>query len=280
MTRTTALAAAAVAAAAAAIAAPAGATTESPSATTAAALPSVNHEAVLKAAQLDPKRPSTTPFAESKASVLHVERALNAKGLLAQKWVDGYFGSTTTTAWKAWEKRVHPSAGPALNNGLPGVSELRTLGSSRFTVTRAVDPGGWVKEDGEVINTRTRAMFRKAEQLSGTNMVITQGRGDASASAGTHRGGGTIDIRTKDAPAKVNARIAALRKVGFAAWYRDWSGNEHIHAVALSDSSIAEAAWSSICQPYQYWKGGEGLSCSNSTAGKDRPWVTWESYQR
>ena len=34
--------------------------------------------------------------------------------------------------------------------------------------------------------------------------------------------------------------MRALRKVGFAAWFRNWSGNEHIHAVAISDPDMAD----------------------------------------
>lgn len=242
--------------------------------------PNVNHEAVLKAAQLDPHRTSTTPFPGSKRSVLRVERALRAKGLLANRWVDGYFGSSTTTAWVKWENRVHSSSGPARTNGLPSVYELKRLGTNRFDVTRRVRQGSWVSVDGEKVTARTRAMFRKAENLS-SNMTITQGVGGASASVGTHRGGGVIDIRTWDTTSTgVTRRVNALRKVGFAAWYRNWPGNQHIHAIAVSDPTIAKASHDNLCQVWQFWKGGSGQSCSSSIAGKNRPWRTWEQYKR
>lgn len=243
-------------------------------------LPNVNHEAVLKAAQLDPHRASTTPFPGAERSVRRVERALRAKGLLADRYVDGYFGSATTTAWLKWENRFHASPGPAKTNGLPSLAELRRLGANRYEVTRPVRQGSWVWEDGEKITARTRAMFRRAESLS-SNMTITQGVGGASASAGTHRGGGVIDIRTWDTTSTgINRRVAALRKVGFAAWYRNWSGNQHIHAVAVSDPTIAASAHDDLCQVWQFWKGGAGLSCSSSIAGPNRPWRTWEIYKR
>lgn len=244
---------------------------------TATALPQVNMEAVLKAAQLDPHRTSTTPLAEARSSVLLVERALHARGLLASKWVDGYFGSSTTSAWISWERRVHPGSTDASKvNGLPNYEELSKLGARRYTIVRPVFAGKWVTEDGKPVSQRTVAMLRRAERISGTTMYVVQGRGNASASAGTHGGGGAIDIRTKDRPTKTAARVAALRKVGFAAWYRNWSGNQHIHAVAVSDPGLAKAAHDDLCQVYQHWAGGEGLNCGNSTAGKDRPWRTWE----
>lgn len=257
------------------MAVPATATTHSTT-----TLPVVKHEAILKAAQLDPHRASTAPFPGAERSVRRVERALRAKGLLADRWVDGYFGSSTTTAWLKWENRFHDGSSAAKVNGLPSRAEVAALGKDRYTVTRPVSWGRWVWEDGEKITARTRAMFRKAESLS-SNMTITQGVGDASASAGSHRGGGVIDIRTRDTGSTgVKRRVAALRKVGFAAWYRNWSGNQHIHAVAVSDPTIAKASHDDLCQVWQFWKGGEGLSCSNSIAAPNRPWRTWEIYKR
>lgn len=246
----------------------------------AAALPTVNMEKVLLAAQLDPARPSTGFTAGAKDHVLRVERALRAKGLLERRHVDGHFGTATRTAWRAWERRVHDTNQPWESNGLPGWTELNKLGSGRFTIVRPVLQGGWVSVNGEQVTERTRAMFRRAEKISGTDMTITQGRGNASASASTHLGGGVIDIRTWDAEGKVDDRVRALRKVGFAAWYRNWDGNKHIHAVAVNDPFIAYGAHAELCQVYQHRFGGEGLSCSNSVAGQDRPLVTWESFKR
>jgi hypothetical protein len=237
-------------------------------------------EKLLLAAQLDPHRDGTTLTPGAKDSVLMVEHALKAKGLLAAGAVDGHFGTATTAAWRKWEGRVHDTSKPWTNNGLPGLTELQELGTNRFTVNYRVSPGGWVTENGEQITARTRAMLHKAEQISGTDMTVVQGRGDASASADTHLGGGVIDIRTWDAPDKVTARVNALRKVGFAAWYRNWSGNQHIHAVAVSDPYIAYGAHYSLCQVHQFRFGGDGLSCSSSLAGDNRTLNTWEAYQR
>jgi len=257
--------------------------------TSVTALPVVNHERLVLAAQLDPSKPDRGLTSGAEASVKTVKAALRAKGLLAASDTDGHFGRATMDAWRAWENRVHTTANAWSTNGLPSLFELNELAPNRFTLSNKVDQGSWVVEvqadapadfRNQDINERTRAMFRKAEQLSGSNMTISQGRGGASESVGTHLGGGVIDIRVNDAPAQTAARVAALRKVGFAAWFRNWSGNEHIHAIALADPWVAYGAHRSLCQIYQFRFGGEGGSCSDSTAGADRPLVWWEQYQR
>lgn len=244
------------------------------------ALPVVNHERLLLAAQLDPSKPNRALTTGAESSVKTVKAALRAKGLLASTDTDGHFGRATMDAWRKWENRVHTTANPWSTNGLPSLYELNQLAPNRFTLSYKVDQGAWVTENGEQINERTRAMFRKAEALSGSDMTITQGRGGASASEGTHLGGGVIDIRVVDNPAKTSARVAALRKVGFAAWYRNWSGNQHIHAIAVGDPWVAYGSHRTLCQVYQFRFGGEGLSCSGSVAGTDRPLVWWEQYKR
>src|SRR6185369_5994568 len=84
----------ALTAAAFAVAAPAQAET---AVTT--ALPTANMEAVLKAAQIDPRRADDTQTPGAHDSVLLVEQALQAKGLLDSKFVDGYFGTSTIDAY-------------------------------------------------------------------------------------------------------------------------------------------------------------------------------------
>ncbi|WP_404385880.1 hypothetical protein LL946_06270 [Knoellia locipacati] len=245
-----------------------------------AALPDVNHERLVLAAQLDPSKPDRGLTAGAEDSVRTVKAALRAKGLLASTDTDGHFGRATMDAWRVWENRVHTTDNPWSTNGLPSLFELNELAPNRFTLSHKVDQGSWVTENGEAVNERTRAMFRKAEALSDSDMTITQGRGGAEASAGTHVGGGVIDIRVNDAPARTSARVAALREVGFAAWFRNWAGNEHIHAIAVGDPWVAYGSHRSLCQIHQFRFGGEGVSCSDSTAGTDRPLVWWEQYQR
>ena len=253
------------------------------------ALPVVNHERLVLAAQLDPSKPDRGLTAGAEAAVKTVKAALRAKGLLASTDTDGHFGRATMDAWRKWEDQVHATANPWSTNGLPSLFELGELAPNRFTLSNEVDQGSWVVEAqndapadfrNQDLNERTRAMFHRAEQLSGSNMTISQGRGGSSQSEGTHLGGGVIDIRVNDAPTQTNARLAALREVGFAAWFRNWEDNEHIHAIAVGDPWVAYGAHRTLCQVFQFRFGGEGLSCSNSTAGTDRPLVWWEQYQR
>lgn len=64
--------------------------------------------------------------------------------------------------------------------------------------------------------------------------LIVQAKGGAAASAGTHSDGAAIDFRVWGLSlATIRAVVAILRECGFSAtWYRDWDGNEHIHAAA------------------------------------------------
>lgn len=62
---------------------------------------------------------------------------------------------------------------------------------------------------------------------------IIQAYGDADASAGTHgKPPAAVDIRTRGLTSEqIEALVALLRECGFAAtWFRDWEGNEHLHA--------------------------------------------------
>jgi hypothetical protein len=63
-----------------------------------------------------------------------VERALAAEGLLDQKWVDGWMGARTRTAYAAWQKRLGYTGASA--NGVPGRDSLTRLGHAHgFRVT-------------------------------------------------------------------------------------------------------------------------------------------------
>ena len=65
---------------------------------------------------------------------------------------------------------------------------------------------------------------------------IVQAQGGAKLSAGTHWDGAAVDLRTRGLTrTQILAVVAALRELGWAAWYREggsWVGNEHIHAAA------------------------------------------------
>ncbi|GAA0961361.1 peptidoglycan-binding protein [Actinocorallia libanotica] len=246
------------------------------------ALPSVNMEAVLKAAQIDPRRPDDKLTPGAKASVLLVEKALRDRRLLAAKWVDGYFGTTTIAAYKKYQKSLGFTGLDA--NGLPGKASLTKLGAGRFKVTHAVTPGARASSGGAIVNTRTKNMLAEAKRLFGRKLVLDQGSynpGGDPTSAGTHDGGGALDISVKGMSAATRtAAVRALRRVGFAAWVRsprqgDWPW--HIHAVAISDPDLATQAQNQVGD---YYLGRNGLADRRPDDGPKVTIRTWEEYQR
>ncbi|GGK91581.1 peptidoglycan-binding protein [Sphaerisporangium melleum] len=246
------------------------------------ALPSLNMEATVKAAQIDPRRPDDKLTPGAKASVLLVERALRDRHLLDAKWVDGYFGTTTVTAFAKYQKSLGLTGLAA--NGLPGKTSLTKLGAGRFQVTHPIVPGAKVAVDGGVVNTRTRSMLAEAKRLLGRDLVLLQGSynpGGDPTSAGTHDGGGVVDISVKGMNAATRtAAVRALRSVGFAAWVRnpdqaDWPW--HIHAAAISDTDLAGQAQHQVGD---YYLGLNGLSGRGPDDGPKVTIRTWEEYRR
>lgn len=254
----------------------------SPSPASASALLSVDMEATVKAAQIDPRRSDSTLTPGAKASVLLVEQALRDRNLLDAKWVDGYFGTTTVTAYANYQKSLGYTGLDA--NGLPGKTSLTKLGAGRFTVTNIIVPGARVSADGRVINARTQSMLAEAERLLGRNLVLEQGSynpGGDPTSAGTHDGGGVVDISVQGMTSADRTAVArVLRRVGFAAWVRSPSQGDwpwHIHAVAISDTDLSSQAQH---QAGDYYLGLNGLSGRGQDDGPKVTIRTWEEYQR
>lgn len=114
--------------------------------------------------------------------------------------------------------------------------------------------------DGKVVNVRTAQMLRRAQARLGENLHVIQGSynaGGVSASAGTHDGGGAVDLSPTNNPDRV---VKALREVGFAAWHRRASQgpwNDHIHAIALDDPELSSGA---AAQVTEYINGYDGLA--------------------
>jgi len=247
------------------------------------ALPAANMEAVIKAAQIDPRRPDQALTPGAKASVLLVEQALADETLLDAKYVDGHFGTSTVDAYAAYQRKLGYEGLAA--SGLPGKTSLAKLGAQRFTVTRQLDPGDKVTEQGQTINTRTKAMLAEAAGTLGYSFTITQGSynpGGDPTSAGTHDGGGVVDLSVDGlSGAERTTAVRTLREVGFAAWLRtpeqgDW--DYHIHAVALADTDQSPQAQH---QAGDYYLGKNGLADGGKDDGpKVDPIVTWEEYQR
>lgn len=268
--------------AAAALVAGASVTAATPSAQAATTLPTVNMEATVKAAQIDPRRADSTLTPGARSSVLEVEKALQAKGLLDAQWVDGYFGTSTVTAYAKFQASLGYTGLAA--NGLPGKTSLTTLGQGRFTVTQLIGPGAKVSRDGYVVDARTQAMLTEAERLLGRTLVLSQGSynpGGDPTSAGTHDGGGVVDISVDGMTAATRTKVVtALRQVGFAAWVRDPSQGDwpwHIHAAAISDTDLSSQAQHQVGD---YYLGMNGLANRAADDGPRIPILTWEEYQR
>lgn len=118
---------------------------------------------------------------------------------------------------------------------------------------------------GHTLNRRTAAMIEQAEDvlLKGVKLDILQGsyHSGVGASAGTHDGGGAVDIAWPgNSRAKALEVQKALRQVGFAIWVRDdlpgvW--NHHIHGIAIGDKQMSSGASKQI---QDYYAGLNGLA--------------------
>ena len=253
-----------------------------PAAASPDALAAVNMEATVKAAQIDPRRQDDTLTPGAKSSVLAVERALQARGLLASTWVDGYFGTKTIEAYAAYQRSLGYTGLDA--NGLPGRTSLTTLGEGRYTVNHVIGPGAKVDWDGFTVDARTRDMLLAAEGSLGRHLVLSQGSynpGGDPTSAGTHDGGGVVDISVDGMGSSTRRQVVrALRVVGFAAWLRnpdqgDWPW--HIHAAAISDTDLSSQAQHQVGD---YYLGLNGLANHGPDDGPKVTIHTWEEYQR
>jgi len=245
-------------------------------------LPTVDMEAVVKAAQWDPAKVGTDLTPGAGPSVRLVEAALRDRGLLAAAYVDGHFGTRTVAAYAAWQEQLGFRGLDA--TGLPGRTSLAALGSGRFTVTRPLSPGARSTYQGFPVNARTLAMLMAAQSLCGLALVVEQGSYSPEAdptSAGTHDGGGALDLDAELLTrTERRAAVTALRQVGFAAWLRtpeqgDWP--RHVHAVAISDTDLSTPAQRQVGD---YYEGRDGLADDLPDDGPQVTKVTYEEYLR
>lgn len=87
---------------------------------------------IVNAAVADP--PAEDGHTTNYASVIVVERALAAEGLLEPRYVDGSFGTKTVAAYAVFQRRLGYAGADA--DGVPGRASLSELGRRRgFTVT-------------------------------------------------------------------------------------------------------------------------------------------------
>lgn len=107
--------------------------------------------------------------------------------------------------------------------------------------------------DGVKLDQITIDALKRAWGIAGFSWGLTQGSynaGGVAASAGTHDGGGAIDVNIGGFSFKQLVSIVhALRQAGFAAWHRTTAegfSGDHIHAELLGDPAAspgAKAQW-------------------------------------
>lgn len=122
----------------------------------------------------------------------------------------------------------------------------------------SVDPYDLTTYDGRRVDWLTRRALQATAKRLGYSLTLHQGsynRG-VSASAGTHDGGGVVDLAPWDHARKVRE----LRRTGFAAWYRPaipglWGA--HIHAVLIGNAKMSAAANRQVSA---YLAGRDGLA--------------------
>ena len=243
--------------------------------------PAINMSKLLIAAQLDEYRPGNRHTRGAARSVKRVQRQLRRRGIRVV--VDGNFGSQTMSGYAAWQRRLGYSGLDA--SGIPGETSLKRLAGRRFRVTRVVRPGDRRVWSGVTLNRRTVRMLRAAgRRVRGCRLDATKGSytGPDGNSAATHAGGGAVDLVVR--PRCYGRVVRSLRRVGFAAWDRNWPGNRHIHAVAISDpdmaNEIAFPGWFDAReQIVAFAQRKDGLS--GATTGRmPRRLHTWEQFKR
>lgn len=139
--------------------------------------------------------------------------------------------------------------------------------------------------DGHLLNKRTLNMWNEAEHILGVKIPITQGSynpGGVAASSGAHDGGGAVDAPPKYKTFTHQQLVRVLRRVGFAAWHRQYTRNlwpEHIHAIALGDKELSYVAAN---QAKAYFAGYDGLGhlgMGGLDTGPRDIIHTWEDYK-
>jgi hypothetical protein len=210
-----------------------------------------------------------------------VQRALAEEGF--DVTVDGWFGNGTAAVYTDWQESLGYTGLAA--NGIPGPSSLAALAEGRFQIQDQIQVGSRTSFSGRTVNQRTVDMLTEAESILGRDIVVTQGSynpGGVGASAGTHDGGGAVDVSVSALSTTQRwETVKALRTVGFAAWLRNPSQGDwpyHIHAIAIGDTDLSNSARNQVAD---YYVGKNGLA---SHAADDTPdayrvaFTWWEKY--
>lgn len=244
-----------------------------------------------------PKFPAGLRPGGRRPSAKPLQRALKAAGYMNRLVIlsDNY-GRLTEAAVKRFHKK-HPQYGRSTDGwiGPKGWAHLHSeaYGGAHKAPPTVADPEPAhdyrrVSYGGRTVNVRTRTMLEDARKLLTEyewNPRLTQGsynRG-VSASAGTHDGGGVVDIAVHTmTPTGRDYCVKALRKAGFAAWLRSPSEGfvYHIHAVAIGDREMASGARNQVAA---YFRGRNGLANGgpdSAPSSVGRPYPAWAAKYR
>lgn len=211
---------------------------------------------------------------KSNADVKAFQQALTRKGFKVT--ADGIFGAKTTAATKAFQLK-QGWQGPGAD-GKPGPLTFAKLGLTPKAQASGEPAHVYTRVTwrGRTVNVRTREMLKDAEARAGRVLSLVQGSYNkgVSASAGTHDGGGVVDVSTAGMSANtIRAVCQSMRKAGFAAWHRTPpSFSSHIHACAIGDREMAPVAREQV---QQYFNGQNGLAGHGPDSNPPRPFPGW-----
>ncbi|MCA9621933.1 MAG: peptidoglycan-binding protein [Myxococcales bacterium] len=245
-----------------------------------AGLPVVEMDWLVLQAQVEPFR-GDQPTLPGDAAVELVQAALADEGFAVS--VDGWFGNETADRYADWQKQLGYTGLGA--NGIPGPSSLAALGEDRFTIVQLIAVGAKTTYTGRTVNQRTKDMLTEAEALLGFPIQLSQGSynpGGVGASAGTHDGGGTVDVSVSSLTmTKRWQTVKAMRTVGFAAWLRNPSQGDwpyHIHAVAVGDTDMSISARNQVADYYVGKNGLASHAADDTPSSYQVPFTWWEQY--
>jgi hypothetical protein len=174
-----------------------------------------------------------------------------------------------------------PHGGPTIcpwMEGMPGLPTAQVTATAipltpvPLACAPPVDDYTRVMVEGHTVSRRTLLMLESAQALyggPGNLLWVTQGSYSTGvgASFGTHDGGGAVDISIRHPESfeflytDAEQMIQALRQAGFAAWFRtpEQGFAPHIHAIAVGDAELSEAAIAQLTGEQGYFRGRNGL---------------------
>lgn len=230
--------------------------------------------------QVEPFR-GDQPDLPGDVAVERVQQALGEEGF--DVTVDGWFGNDTAGAYADWQESLGYSGLAA--NGIPGPASLAALAEGRFQVDDEIQIGSQTDFTGRTVNQRTHAMLAEAESILGYDIVVSQGSynpGGVGASAGTHDGGGAVDVSVSELGTTQRwETVKALRTVGFAAWLRTPDQGPwpyHIHGIAIGDTDLSIAARNQVADYYVGRNGLASHAADNTPDAYRVPFTWWEKY--